>query len=68
MQKQLQTLSNKQWRNKEMDKWEYKYEKIYISELTSFLKDFNKYGKDGWELCAYSESNNIAVFKRKIEE
>ena len=56
------------WRNREMDKWEYKYEKIYISELTSFLKDFNKYGKDGWELCAYSESNNIAVFKRKIEE
>ena len=30
-----------------MDKWEYKYEKIYISELTSFLKDFNKYGKVG---------------------
>ena len=51
-----------------MDKWEYTYEKTYISELTSFLNDFNKYGKNGWELCAYSESNNIAVFKRKIEE
>ena len=51
-----------------MDKWEYKYKKIYISELTSFLNDFNKYGKDGWELCAYSESNCIAVFKRKIKE
>lgn len=51
-----------------MDKWEYKYEKRYISELTSFLNDFNKYGKDGWGLCAYSESNCIAVFKRKIKE
>lgn len=51
-----------------MDKWEYMYVKIYISELTSFLNDFNKYGKDGWELCAYSESNHIAVFKRKIKE
>lgn len=51
-----------------MDKWEYMYVKRYISELTSFLSDFNKYGKDGWELCVYSESNNMAVFKRKIKE
>lgn len=51
-----------------MDKWEYMYVKTYISELTSFLKDFNKYGKEGWELCAYSESTTMAVFKRKIKE
>ena len=54
--------------NNTMDKWEYMYKRIYISELTSFLNDFNKYGKEGWELCAYSESTTIAVFKRKIKE
>ena len=51
-----------------MDKWEYKYIKKHISQNEMFLEEFNRLGKDGWELCAYSTLSGISVFKRKIEE
>lgn len=44
--------------------WEYKRESIYISGATPFLDKFNELGKQGWELCAYNNDNNIAIFKR----
>lgn len=51
-----------------MDKWEYKYIKKHISQNEMFLEEFNRLGKDGWELCAYSTLSGISVFKRKIKE
>lgn len=28
------------------------------------IDKFNELGKQGWELCAYNNDNNIAIFKR----
>ena len=42
-------------------KWEYK---VVHNILLNSAYSFNALGYDGWEMCAYSDATNTAVFKR----
>lgn len=42
-------------------KWEYKVEHNIPLQYVSV---FAKLGDEGWEMCAYSDKTNTAVFKR----
>ena len=41
--------------------WEYKV--VYNIPLNS-ADSFNSLGKEGWEMCAYSDATQTAIFKR----
>ena len=41
--------------------WEYK---VVHNILLNSADSFNALGKDGWELCAYSDTTYTAMFKR----
>ncbi len=41
--------------------WEYK---VVHNILLNSAVSFNTLGKDGWELCAYSDTTYTAMFKR----
>lgn len=42
-------------------KWEYK---VVHNILLNNGYSFNALGNEGWEMCAYSDETNTAVFKR----
>lgn len=42
-------------------KWEYK---VVHNILLNSAYSFNALGNEGWEMCAYSDETNTAVFKR----
>jgi hypothetical protein len=42
-------------------KWEYK---VVHNILLNTAYSFNALGNEGWEMCAYSDTTNTAVFKR----
>ena len=41
--------------------WEYK---VVYNILLGDADSFNELGKEGWELCAYSDTTYTAMFKR----
>ena len=41
--------------------WEYK---VAYNNLLNSVDLFNTLGNEGWELCAYSDATQIAMFKR----
>ena len=41
--------------------WEYK---VVHNILLNTAYSFNALGNEGWEMCAYSDKTNTAVFKR----
>ena len=44
-------------------KWEYK---VVHNILLNSAYSFSALGNEGWEMCAYSDHTNTAVFKRVI--
>lgn len=44
--------------------WEYLFISFRLLGAKGTEYDCNRLGKEGWEMCAYSDNTGVAVFKR----